>query len=468
MSLNQEYKVCFKDEVMKITIDQEAMTCYILFYEPAEDKKPFTKDDIVKNLRLAGITFGIDEKAIEGYVQSPVYGEALVIARGIPVVQGRNAYIEYMFNTNIRIRPEHNPNGTVNFRKLNNISHVEKGDLLAELHPAVTGKEGMTVQGKVIAPAKVLQTVLRYGKNISASQDNLKIYSLVNGHVTLDNGRVFVSDVYEVPYNVDNSTGDIDYSGSVVINGDVRTGFKIRATGDVEVFGIVEDAEIISGGQVILHHGIHGRIRGQIVAKGNIVSKFIENSRVFAGGYIEAEAIIQSQVSANGDITVSGTKGYIRGGHTRSAGMIDSKIIGSDLGITTLVEVGINPALQDEITKLKNSLGEKILEDRKYRQLYEVLKIKLEKKLINEQQKQILKNAITRIGELKREIPKLQEELKEKEEKISKNGEAAIVVRDKIYPGTRLVIMGETKIIQSPDGYCRYINDDGTIKNSPL
>ncbi len=465
---HEEYKVCFKDECMKIMVTDDLMTGYILFYAPIEGRKPFTKEDIMNNLRTAGIAYGIDEKAVDEYVSSPIYDEDLLIARGLEVVQGQNAYIEYKFNTNIRIRPEHNPNGTVNFRKLNNISHVEKGDLLAELHPAVFGKDGINVYGKPVPPAKVSQAVLKYGKNISASQDNLRIYSLVNGHATLENDRVFVSDVYEVPYDVDNSTGDIDYSGSVVINGNVRTGFKVRATGDVEVIGIVEDAEIISGGQVVLHHGIHGRIRSQIVAKGNIVSKFIENARVFAGGYIEAEAIIQSQVSANGDIIVSGTKGYIRGGHTRSAGIIDAKVVGSDLGISTLIEVGLNPALQDEIARLKVAIEEKEAEDKKYRQLYEVLKTRLEKNVINEQQKNILKNAIIRIGELKKELPKLREDLSEKMEKIDNNKDSLIIVRDKIYVGSKLVILGETKNIMSPDGFCKYINEDGVIKSLPL
>ena len=181
-----------------------------------------------------------------------------------------------------------------------------------------------------------------------------------------------------------------------------------------------------------------------------------------------AEAIIQSQVSANGDITVNGTKGYIRGGHARSGGVIDSKVIGSDLGIGTTIEVGIDPTLQDEINRLKTALEEKNAEDKKYHQLYDVLKARLDKNLLNEQQKQIFKNTIVRLGQLKKELPKLQEELDEKLQLVANNNESAVIVRDKVFAGTKLIILGEVKNIQSPDGFCKYYCDEGTIKTKPL
>lgn len=464
----EEYKVYAKDECMKIVASQDAMTAYVLFYPPEEERPAFTVDDIRNNLNKAGIVYGINDTVVEQCVSSPVYEKYIPIANGLPVTQGRNAYIEYKFNTDLRIRPQHNPNGTVNFRKLNNINHVEQGDLLAVLNPEVEGKAGTTVFGKVVTPAKVSKAMLKYGKNIALSEDKLRLYSLVSGHVTLDSNKVCVSNVYEVPYDVDNSTGDIEYSGSILIRGNVRTGFKVRASGDVEVMGIVEDAEIIAGGQVVLHHGIHGRIRGKIVAKGNVVTKFIENVRVFAGGYIDAEAIIQSHVSSNSDITVNGIKGNIIGGHTRCSGRLEAKIIGSDLGIGTVIEVGFDPGLQDAIKALKEQLEEKREEDAKYRQLFQALQVKYEKKTITEQQKNLYKTAFTRIGELQKEIPNLEKELKEKLDSVDNNKNAHIIVRDKVFPGTKFIIVGETTDIRSPNGFCKYFNEDGVIKTAPL
>ena len=56
--------------------------------------------------------------------------------------------------------------------------------------------------------------------------------SQVSGHVILENDKIFVSNVLEL-VNVDNSTGDIDYEGDVVVKGNVLAGFTVKATGDI-------------------------------------------------------------------------------------------------------------------------------------------------------------------------------------------------------------------------------------------
>ena len=97
------------------------------------------------------------------------------------------------------------------------------------------------------------------------------MYSKVDGHVELTDGKVFVSDTFEVLADVDTSTGDINYDGNVHIKGNVRTGFCVRAKGDIIVDGVVEGAELYSDGQIILKRGIQGMNRGLLQAKGNII-----------------------------------------------------------------------------------------------------------------------------------------------------------------------------------------------------
>ena len=135
---------------------------------------------------------------------------------------------------------------------------------------------------------------------------------------------ISVSNVYEVQADVDTSTGDIEYNGSVNVKGNVRTGFKIRAKGDVEISGVVEGALIIADGDVILHRGIQGMGRCQIIAKGNLVSRFIESAVVAVNGYIETDTILHSKITAKGDIFVRGKNGNIIGGNVRSTSLIEA------------------------------------------------------------------------------------------------------------------------------------------------
>ena len=130
----------------------------------------------------------------------------------------------------------------------------------------------------------------------------------------MHDGKVFVSDVYEVPADVDNSTGNIEYEGSVLIHGNVKTGFEVHASGDIIVEGVVEGAVLSSDNQIIVKHGIHGMYKCDLRAGTNLMAKYIESATVRAGGYVEAEIILNSDVSVNGAVRARGRKGLINGG----------------------------------------------------------------------------------------------------------------------------------------------------------
>lgn len=452
------------DEYMKVSVSDDKMRASARFYPPSSDGKRLSAEKIKNKLNAKGIVYGVDEAALSGQVKNPVYCTDIIIAQGKPVSHGKDAYIEYMFNTDIKLRPKHNEDGSVDFHQLNNISHINKGDTLAVLHPAVEGEAGIDVSGSTIHPKKTTQLVLSYGKDIGITEDKLRIYSLVNGHATLQGKRVFVSNVYDVPADVDTSTGDIDYEGNVVVHGNVRTGFRIRATGNVEVFGSVEGAEIISGGQVVLHRGIQGMTKGKIVAKGNIVTKFIESSYVYSEGYIEAESIIQSQVSAGGEIYVNGRRGQIVGGHIRSLKMVEAKVIGSGMGVSTIIEVGCNPSSQDETNAIKKNMSEKNEEYKRLVQVAEVLYRKNEAGKLTEDQKETYKTCIAQLKELKRELLSLHEKLeKDAKDMQQNNTQACVKVQRVIYPGTQLIILGEYYNILDEIGLCKFYKSNDKI-----
>ena len=287
-----------------------------------------------------GIKYGVDESKIQDFLNDREYCTDYVLAKATQPIQGRNAVITYHFNTDLTMKPKTNEDGSVDFHTLDIISRCKKGDLLATLTPLVPGKPGIDVFGKVIKPNKVNNKVLRHGKNISMSEDGLQLFSDVDGHVSLADDRVFVSNIYEIPADVDPSTGDIEYDGNVIIRGNVITGFTVKAKGDIEVYGVVEGAYIEAGGQIILRRGIQGMNKGVLKAEGNVISKFIENAEVIAGGYINTDSIIHSKVSAKGDIVVGGRRGSVAGGVIRSGTLISVKSSGSHMGTNTVLEVG--------------------------------------------------------------------------------------------------------------------------------
>ena len=176
-------------------------------------------------------------------------------------------------NTDLSRKPKLNEDGSVDFHQLETLNPVHEGDCLATLTPAVQGKPGIDVTGRVIRPANVKRIVLKQEKNTKVSEDGCHLLSLVDGHVSLISGSIFVSNNFEVPADVDASTGDINFDGTVMIRGNVLTGFIVRAKGDIIVDGVVEGAELYAGGQIILKRGIQGMERGKLRAESNVIAK---------------------------------------------------------------------------------------------------------------------------------------------------------------------------------------------------
>ena len=254
-------------------------------------------------------------------------------------------------------KPTLKEDGSVDFFNLNTINHCSKGDILARLYPGDLGTFGKSIYGEAIKPRDVKRLSLKFGRNITISDDRLVITSDVNGHVTLVDDKVFVSNILEVE-NVDNSTGNIDYDGSVKVNGNVCTNFSVKAKGDIEVNGVVEGAYLEAGGNIIIARGMNGMARGSLNAEGNVVSKFIENAKVNAKGYVSTESILHSEVMAGTEIVVDGRRGFITGGRVSAGNLVRVKTLGSLMGSDTVVEVGADPSVKLRIQEIQKQIAE--------------------------------------------------------------------------------------------------------------
>jgi uncharacterized protein (DUF342 family) len=456
------------NEYMEITVTPDRMFAVVRFFAPSNNGKRLSIDEIKSDLRNAKIINGVDLTYVERHVADPHYMTQMVVAKGEKPVNGEDARIEYMFNTDRKAKPQLNQDGTVDFHKLNNISHVKEGDVLAVLHKEDPGKMGKDVYGVEVRPRKVNKLALRYGNNINISEDGTTLYSSVDGHATLDGDRVSVSNMYTVHADVDNSTGDIEYNGSISVLGNVRTGFKIRAKGSIEIFGVVEGAIIIADGDIVLHRGIQGMGRCQVVAGGNLISKFIESANVAVNGYVETDTILHSQVAAKGDIIVRGKSGNIIGGSVRSTTLVEATCIGSPMGTTTCVEVGNDPAIMDKVNQIKKDITDKGKEKDNLTQSVVLLKKKLELGKADALKMLEMQKTAKRILELEDEINHLSDEYDKYSRALSENTNAKISARNTMYQGCKITISGDYILVHDSVSHCSYKKVNNEIKSVPL
>ena len=450
-------------EQLVLNVTDNKMQVVGRFYPPSNDGMSIDMEEILGELRFKGIMHGIDRDAIQVFLNERNYCTDIVLACGDEPRQGSDAYIEYLFNTDIKARPTLQEDGSVDFFHLNIINHVKVGDCLAILHPEDPGDDGKDVYGNVIRPRSVKRELLRFGRNIDLSENRRELYSAVDGHVNLVENKVFVSNVMVVE-NVDLSTGDIEYDGNVQINGNVCSNFKVKANGNIEVRGVVEGAEIVAGGNVTIARGVNGMSKGTIKAEGNVIAQFIENAQIEAKGYVETGSILHSRVSAGTEIRVGGKKGFITGGYVCATNLIEVKTLGSELGANTVVEIGINP----EIKRRFHELEEQVKQDEKtIRTAQPVLdaaktKVLSGVKLPSDQVKNI-QELSTLVTLKKKAIDSAQKEMEQLNEIMSVGQDAQIVVKEKVYPGTKIVISDVSKIMKKQAQYCRFIKSQGDV-----
>lgn len=472
---SSEYKLNNKrgfpqNEHLKIEVDNYGTRVVGRFYAPTNDGSIMTLEDIIDELRFNKITYGYILKNIIVHTKARLYCTDILLATALKPIHGHDAEIEYFFNTDVVAKPKLNEDGTVDFHQLGNISHVSKGDKLAHLIPADEGKPGKSVFGTVIPAKKVAKKILRHGRNITLSEDKLDMYSDVSGHATLVDDTVFVSDVYEVPNNVDASTGDITYNGNVSVKGNVNTGYTVKAEGDVVVEGIVEGATIIAEGDIILRLGAQGMQRAKLIAGGNIVSKFLEGCNlVKAGGTITTDAIMHSDVCAKEGIEVKGKRGLISGGHIVSGNSISAKTLGSGMDTQTILEVGIDPDRMDRYHSLEKGVEEKTdeLEEIKKNLITFQKRVKAGVKMDKEKLTMIQNSKITYtnnekyIEEAKKEMEIILAELEK-----AKGG--TVQVSGTAHSGVTVIIAGIKHRITDDIKYARFVKEGPDIRIQAL
>ena len=456
-------------ETYRMALREDGMLAMARFVPPSETGSRMTYDDFLRDMHFKEITHNIQEETLREHFESEgLFCCDLEVAVGTAPVQGKDAQLEYCFNTDNHRRPTLNADGSVDYFHLTTINQCKKGDVLARIIPEDVGVSGHDIYGNEIKPREVKRQTLKFGRNILLSEDKNTITSMVDGHVSLVDGKVFVQDVYQVE-SVDVSTGNIEYEGSVEISRDVAANFEVKAGGNVIINGLVEGARITAGGNIIIAKGMNGAGKGFLKAGGDVVVKFLENVRVVAGGYLHTEAILHSKVSVGGEVTVEGRKGMIVGGYVQAATKITAKTIGAAMGSSTILEVGVNPLIKTQYTNLQKSLedAEKTVKDAEG--ILANFKDKLKKgSQISEGQLKYMKRDASLVEEKTEYYKNLQNQMERLRAMMEFQRHAELVVMDQIHSGVTIIIGDATRTLQNSFHYCKFVRDLGEVKMTPM
>ena len=456
-------------ETYHLDVSDDDMSVFVRFVPASDTGSRISLTDFVKDLRFSNITHGIQMEVLQDHFQSPgIYCTDLLVAKGKEARNGTDARIDYKFNTEKHRPPSQREDGSVDYFNLSMINQCRKGDLLATIIPEDRGEAGYDVHGKPIHPREVKRETLKFGRNIELSEDKLSIRTMVDGHVTLVDDKVFVSDVFEVK-NVDSTTGNLDFEGSIQVNGDVMANFEVKAGGNVIVSGLVEDAKIVAGGNIIIAKGMNGSSKGYLKAGGDIMAKFLENVRVVAGGYVESEAILHSRISAGTEVKVEGRKGIIVGGYVQAGQKITAKSIGTGMGASTILEVGVNPLIKTQYSRMQKLVADLDKTISNAEVILDTFREKLKKGIqFNESQIKYMKSIMKLVEDKSAEKAQMFGRMEKMRAMMEIQKLSEIVVNDEIYPSTTIIIGDSSKTLQTSYHYCKFMRERGEICMKPL
>ncbi|MDX9871952.1 MAG: FapA family protein [Clostridia bacterium] len=448
--------------LLLVRMSQDQMKAYLILI-PFLNGTKITAQDIERVLQDQKIIYGIKKEIIPLIPgEQDRYNEWL-IAEGLPVIPGINAALIYYFNTqNIEIKPQELSDGSVDFHDLNLIQTVEEDALLVEKTPPQPGKSGMTVLGEERKALQGKDIRLPGGQNTKAAENGGKLLAAKAGHIVYANKKVNIYSSYEVKGDVDFNIGNIHFPGTVMVYGNVKTSFKVEATGDVVIYGNLEGM-VKTDGNLQVKKGI---VRGQAAVLGNIYARYIENSSVESKeNIIVTEAIMHSTTTAARKVIVGGRKGLLVGGKCCAGEEIQARNIGSALGTVTTLEVGISPEIREEF----KSLNKKLLELRdSYNKNDKILKtlqeIKQKYGELDNNKKDILLKSSRSQYHMSQEMAELDERRSELEALFANMEKAKVSVQETVYSGVTIFMGKATHTVPDEMKTVIFILEDHEIK----
>lgn len=460
---NQELEVI--NEEIQIVMAPDKMKATLELFPPENGGEKITLTNIKNKIAELKIVYGVDEEVLERALAERNYYQPYIFALGLAPVPGKDGAIKYHFNTDINTKPELLDDGSVDFHKLNIINNVNQGDILVTLIPAEQGELGKDLNGNKVSPPQVKEYRLpKHNNRVLVSQDQLQLIANCDGQVTLKDDKVVLNEVYTVNGDVDSSTGDIQFNGSVSVMGNVLSGFSIKAKGNIEVYGVVEGATLVAGGDVNIYCGLQGMEKGRVICNGDLFSKYIAYAFVKTNGDIRTETILHSQISCNNKIIVEGRKGLISGGDVRVTKELEAKTIGSQMGTKTLVEVGIDPDLLEESKRLRDIIKQLKAEQKKLIQIIELLEKTKQMRKLDEAKMELLhKTQQTKISvdnDLKLQWAKLNKIMP----LIEQSQSGIIKVSKSALPGVIITIGTQSLIIDEPIQRATFYLKDAEVK----
>ncbi len=459
------------DSYMRIQTSADKLSAFLTFSR-MDDDFSCTSKELEIYARSKGVTFGLDSAVLEQIALNPLayYKEQTIIAKGSVPAPGKDGYVKLVYDmSGENKQPTELDDGTVDFKEVVKLKNVKRGQMIAERFAPTLGPAGTTIAGELIPP-KLGKTVrFKVGKNVVVNDEETAMYSAIDGMISLtDKDKINVFPVYEVNGDVDYSIGNIDFVGTVVIRGNVLSGFRVRASGDIRIIGGVEGAEIESAGSIEITGGILAGSKGFVKAGRNVKCTFIQEGNVSAGeDVLVSQSIMHSHVRAGHSVICAGAKGLVVGGLIQAGELVEARTVGNTMSTATTIEAGVKPELRNELVELRAKLRETAANlDKAEKALVILDQLAAAGQLAPDRLAMRIKLTATKRQSIV-ERDEFRSRLLEIEKSLEDSDVSKIVVNGTVYGGTKIVIGRYTRFVKDSAQRIIFRYSEGDIVMNP-
>ena len=307
-----------RDSQVKCRIVEDQLSAYITITTGFAGKLPSLKS-LRKELDSYGIKRGISNKRLKSLVKQCANaqpGEIFeeMIAKGLPPRVGKPSKLKPLVQNALDriLKPQTIGTARVDMRNLGAIICVQKGTELLRRMPPTEGRSGFTVGGEVISAKAGEWLKFRPGDGtvISDNDENLLVAE-ITGMPKFKDQKMWVDNIFTCK-GVNVGSGNVNYDGSVLVNGDVTEKMEIHATGDVTVNGFVESATIHAGGDIIITEGAMGKVNDSateystsLTCKGSVHVQHGQGLDINCNGSVTVgRQLAYSRINCRGKVTV--------------------------------------------------------------------------------------------------------------------------------------------------------------------
>lgn len=411
---------------MSIKVSNDQLRAYVHLHENKAELT-VTASEINDLLEEENIVFGIKQAAIHRLVHNlDSQTFPFLIAEGTAPVAGDDGQLKHLFEVDTTVDRSEG----WDFREVMRIPTIQSGDKIATLIEPTKGSNGITVYGIEITATDGKPLHLQAGENVAFDEQEATFYATANGEISFGRSVISVYTVYEVNESISMKIGNIDFVGSVIIRGDVPTGFTVKASGDIKIFGLVEAASIISGKSIFISEGISGMQTGLLQAEEDINVGYVNQAKLRAGNDIYVEnSILHSDCIATHHIVCE--RGNLIGGTIQASKKIVVRNTGNKINTATHIQFQEDERTTEEQSRLeqeRTTLKENI-------QKISLLKDRIGRSAnINEQMQATLNKVNRSYEQMNIKIRQIEAQLNQLETTLGNNTRAKLEVNGKIFP----------------------------------